>query len=237
MQRSLDYWLTAQYRANTPELAQDASPAMDLRNRMRQLTRQWQKRFDVLAQEMAEYFTTKTAERVDGAMRASLKKSGMSVQFKMTAAQNDAMQATIGEQVGLIKSIASEHLSDVEGIVMRSVTTGRDLQQLKSDLLARYDITKKRASLIARDQNNKATATLTRTRQIGLGITKARWLHSAGGKHPRPSHVAFSEGRNGGPFYDIQKGAFIDGEFLLPGQAINCRCLSVSVLPFELDDD
>jgi len=170
-------------------------------------------------------------------MRASLKKSGMSVQFKMTAAQNDAMQATIGEQVGLIKSIASEHLSDVEGIVMRSVTTGRDLQQLKSDLLARYDITKKRASLIARDQNNKATATLTRTRQIGLGITKARWLHSAGGKHPRPSHVAFSEGRNGGPFYDIQKGAFIDGEFLLPGQAINCRCLSVSVLPFELDDD
>lgn len=237
MQRSLDYWMSAQYRANTPELAQDASPAMDLRRRMRELSRQWQKRFDVLAQEMAEYFTTKTAQRVDGALKASLKKAGMSVQFKMTAAQNDAMQATIGEQVGLIRSIASEHLSDVEGIVMRSVTTGRDLGQLRTDLLARYAITKKRASLIARDQNNKATATLTRTRQEGMGITQARWLHSAGGKKPRASHVAFSEGRDGGPIYDVREGALIEGKRIWPGTEINCRCVSVSVLPFSLDDD
>ncbi len=109
---------------------------------------------------------------------------------------------------------------------MRSVQTGRDLGQLRSDILARYDVTKKRAALIARDQNNKATAVMEKARRISIGITQAKWAHSRGGKEPRASHVAAN-----GKIYDVAKGCLIDGKYIMPGEEINCRCVSHAVIP------
>lgn len=226
MQTSLVHWLTAAYRANPPKMAQDDSPAMTLRRAMNDLSRRWQTRFDHAAPDLASYFALSAGQRTDAALKAALKKAGFSVEFKLTAEANDALQATIGENIGLIRSIASEHLTEVQGLVMRSVASGRDLGTLTKDLQERYGVTKRRAALISRDQNNKATATVTRVRQDGLGITEAIWLHSAGGKHPRPSHVAYS-----GQRYKIAEGALIDGERIWPGERINCRCVSKSVIP------
>ncbi|MGF6806282.1 SPP1 gp7 family putative phage head morphogenesis protein [Paraburkholderia sp. Clong3] len=227
MHASLLYWLRASYRANSPEIAQDAmSPAMALRAAMRKLAIRWLKRFDEAAPELAKYFATNATARVDGSLKSILKRSGFAVEFTMTREANDVMQATIGEQVGLIKSIASQHLSEVEGLVMRSVSTGRDLGTLTNELQQRYGVTRRRAALIARDQNNKATATITRVRQRSLGITQAKWLHSNGGKEPRKSHLEAD-----GKIFDIDKGMLIDGDYIFPGQLINCRCVSRSILP------
>lgn len=226
MQRSLVYWLRAAYRAKPPELAQDASAAMNLRDEMASLGARWQAQFDKAAPELAEWFAKSSFSRSDNALRDILKRGGFSVEFKMTAAANDVFQATVGEQIGLIRSIASEHLSEVQGMLMRSVQTGRDLGQMSKDLEARFGITKRRAALIARDQNNKATATITRVRQQELGLTEAEWMHSAGGKHPRPSHVAAN-----GKRYEVSKGMLIDGEWTFPGQLINCRCVSKAIVP------
>ena len=104
MQASYVYWLRATYRANPPEMANDASPAMELRRELRRLGRQWQKRFDQAAPKLAKYFATSVAERTDGALKSILKDAGMTVAFKATAAQNDALQAAVGENVALIKS-------------------------------------------------------------------------------------------------------------------------------------
>lgn len=226
MHRSISYWLTAAYRANTPEIAQDASPARELRAALRKLARRWQGKFDALAPQLAEYFARDVSQRVDGELERMFRKAGFTVKFKLTKAQNDAFQAVIGEQVGLIKSIAQEHLSQVEGMVMRSVQEGRDLGTLTKDLQRRFGITKRRAKRIAFTQNQMATAALTRTRQKELGIRQARWLHSAGGKQPRPEHVAFS-----GKLYDVDKGAFLEGKWTWPGREINCRCVSIPVIP------
>ncbi len=89
-----------------------------------------------------------------------------------------------------------------------------------------YGVTKRRAAFIARDQNNKATAVFERTRHVEIGVTEAIWLHSAGGKVPRPEHVAFS-----GKKYDIRKGAYLEGKWTWPGVEINCRCVSKPVIP------
>src|SRR6185312_17157869 len=113
MHRSLMYWLKAGYRANEPEIAQDAppgpdaggyepqprrqSPATAMRDRMRRLTRQWQTRFDKAAPELAKYFATAAADRSDATLRSILKKAGFAVQFQMTRAANDVLQATIAE--------------------------------------------------------------------------------------------------------------------------------------------
>ena len=152
------------------------------------------------------------------------------MELRTTRAVNDVLQATIHENVSLIRSIAQQHLTQVEGMVMRSVQRGRDLGQLATDLEQQLDVSKRRATLIARDQNNKATAVIQRTRQAELGITEAVWLHSGGGKEPRPSHVKAGRDR---VKYDIRVGWWDpdDGAYILPGQLINCRCVALPVVP------
>jgi uncharacterized protein with gpF-like domain len=240
MHKSLVWWISAQYRANPPpSLAQDAgfesfrdgSPANAMRRAIHRMSRRWMKAFDKGADDLAKYFVDKAAGATDVQLRDILKKAGFTVQFKTTAEVNNAMQAAIGENVGLIKSIASEHLTQVEGLTMRHMQTGRDIGALTKDLTERYDITKKRAAFIARDQANKMTAVINRTRQNELGITQARWKHSGAGKHPRISHLAAGRDNGGkGMLYDVAKG-LIDGEYIWPGQLPNCRCTSQSVIP------
>jgi SPP1 gp7 family putative phage head morphogenesis protein len=226
MHESVLYWLTAAYRANAPEMAADASPAETLRRIFARLTKRWQRKFDDMAPKLAEYFATAATKRADGALAAILKEGGMTVEFKMTAAVNDVFRATLAENVNLIKSIPEQYLTQVQTSVMQSVQLGRDLGALRKDIEARYGLTRKRAALISRDQNNKATAVITRARQTELGITQALWMHSSAGKHPRPSHVA----ANGKP-YDVAKGMFLDGVWTFPGHEINCRCVSRSIVP------
>lgn len=226
MHRSLAYFLEQNYRRQRRRMAMDASPARELRAAMRKLSRRWLARFNEAAPQLADYFAQAAGDRVDAELRRILRNAGFSVKFRMTKAQNDAIQATIGENVSLIKSIAERHLTNVEGIVMRAVQEGRDLGSVTKALTENYGVTKRRAAFIAKTQNNMATATITKVRQQEIGVRKARWLHSAGGKHPRPEHVAFS-----GKTYDVDKGAWLEGKWTWPGREINCRCVSIPIIP------
>ena len=227
MTASLDYWIAAAYRANEPAtMAQDRSATAELNIVVKRLARRWTRRFADMANDLAGWFARSTAERADGSFQAALKKGGMTVKFKMTAAQNDAVQAVLAENVGLIKSIAARHLESVQGAVMRAVSGGQDLRALSLELQKIGGVTKRRAAFIARDQCNKATAVIVKTRQQEMGVTEATWQHSTAGKHPRPSHVAAS-----GKRYLIADGMVLDGERVWPGTAINCRCVSRSIIP------
>ncbi len=235
MHKSIVYWVSATWRANTPHaalMAADASPAMESRKIMAKLARRWTRAFNKGADDLANTFASKNAGNADASMKDALDRAGFSVPFKATPGMNDAFQAVVTENVGLIKSIGSQHLSEVEGIVARSVATGRDLETMTNELVERFGVTKKRAAFIARDQNNKATAVFDRARKLSLGITKSKWRHSGGGVHPRPSHVAAN-----GKIYDTQKGCLIDGKYIFPGEEINCRCISDSVIPGFDDED
>jgi SPP1 gp7 family putative phage head morphogenesis protein len=210
-------------------MAQDASPASILQRAMTRLARRWQLRIDDMAPKLAAWFATAAKDRAEGSFKAALREGGFTVQFKMTPQVNDVFQATLKEQVGLIKTIPQQYLAKVQGAVMRSVQTGRDIGGLAKELEEHYGVTKRRAQFIAKDQNNKATATIMRARQLELGMTKAVWMHSGAGRHPRPEHVAFS-----GKTYDVAKGAFLEGVWTWPGRECNCRCVSKSVLPSAL---
>lgn len=227
MTASYDRWLKAQYRKKPPEMTLDASPARDLERELRRLAKRWNKHFDDAAEEMAEYFAKAAHQRSERTMRSILKRHGWSVEFKMTRAMRDVMNATIEENVGLIKSIPQQFHTEVQGMVMRSATAGRDLSTLSDELSKRYAITRRRAEFIARDQNNKMTASFTRVRQIDLGITEAVWLHSGGGRKPRPTHV-----RNNGKRYDVAKGWWDPAvkQYIWPGVLPNCRCVSKPVV-------
>lgn len=230
MDQSLSYWLKAAWNKNTPHLAQDELPVETLRRAIRALTRRWTARFNDLAGDLASYFAQSVSQRSDAALKAALKKGGFTVDWTMTRAQRDVVNSVVHENVSLIKSIAQQHLGKVEGAVMRSVQTGRDLGQLTKDLQEQFGVTKRRAAFIARDQSNKATASLTRARQIEIGVEQAIWVHSGGGKHPRPSHEKAGRDK---VQYDVSKGWYDPDEkkYILPGELINCRCVSRAVVP------
>jgi len=239
MHGSVQYWLTAAYRKDPPLMAADASkpiqqyasstgPVARMCKALAGLQARWLTKFDEMAPQIAEAYLKGMFKASDSAMRQALKDAGWSVEFKMTREVRQAFQASLAENVGLIKSIPEQYLQQVEGVVMRSYTAGRDLETMVKDLQALYPKVGNRAVLIARDQSNKANGVVTRTRWKELGITDAIWMHSHAGKVPRPDHVAAN-----GKRYKIDEGCKISGEFVFPGETkINCRCTGRPILPF-----
>jgi SPP1 gp7 family putative phage head morphogenesis protein len=235
MHKSIMWWVINAYKRDTPAtvMALDDSSAIKLHKIIQKLTRYWHKNFNEAAKELAKYFANKNQSNAEGALKSILKSSGMAVEFKLTPAMRDTLQATIKQNVALITHMADNHLKEIEGITMRSVQAGGDLKYLSDQLESRYQMTRKRAKLIARDQNSKATASITRVRQVELGVKKAKWLHSHAGKTPRPTHMALN-----GTLYDVKQGAWDKdaegkgkGAYVLPGELVNCRCVSRTIFP------
>lgn len=231
MARSYAYFLRASFRANEPAITQalDETPAAALTRELKRLGSQWEKRFNEAAPKLAAYFRLAVEKRSDAVLRKILRDAGISVKFQMTPAMRDIAKATVEQNVSLIKSIPAQFHTQVEGLVMRSVTAGRDLSYLTDELQARFGITRRRAAFIARDQNEKATAAFTRARQIEIGIEEAIWLHSHGGKEPRPTHLT-----NDGKRYNVAIG-WKDpdpkvNKYIFPGELINCRCVSKPIV-------
>lgn len=189
------------------------------------LISRWERKLDDLAPQLAAKFVNRTVTNYETLMKKHLRKAGFTVRFQVTDFQKEALQAATEVNVGLIKSIGSQYLEKVQGQVWKCVTDGYDLAALSKDLRKTYDITKRRAEFIARDQGAKAHAVVEKAKRQELGITKAIWLHSHAGKTPRPSHVAAN-----GKEFDVSKGMYLDGEWVQPGELINCRCCSKSII-------
>lgn len=236
MHGSVQYWLKAGYRANPPrmeavvDMAKDAAaaPSAKMKRILDDLAERWIKKFEDAAPKLAETYMRSQFKATDVSFKAALADAGWSVVFNPTPAVRDALTASMQENVGLIRSIPREYLQQVEGAVMRSYTAGRDLHSMVKELQKIYPKVGDRAALIARDQCNKANAVANRARTLQLGLKQGMWMHSGAGKHPRPSHVKAGKEKL---IFDIVKGAYIEGEWIFPGQKIRCRCTWRVVLP------
>lgn len=189
------------------------------------LVSRWERKLDDLAPQLAAKFVNRTVTNYESLMKTHLRRAGFTVRFQITDFQKEALQAATEVNVGLIKSIGSQYLERVQGQVWKCVTDGYDLSTLSKDLSKTYDITKRRAEFIARDQGAKAHAAIEKAKRLELGIKKAIWMHSHAGKKPRPSHMAAN-----GKEFDVSKGMYLDGEWVQPGELINCRCCSKSII-------
>lgn len=233
MSDSVEVWLPAAMRRNPARavaMAADESPMEALQREIQSLAERWIRQIDAMAPKLAEWFSFAVGKRSSAALRQILRDAGFTIEFQMTDAMLDVLAATVAQNVALIRSIPRQYFLEIEGMAMRAVQAGQDLGPFAKELRARYGVTKRRAAFIARDQSNKATASLTRVRQLEAGLTEAVWYHSHAGKTPRPSHA--KAGREG-VHYDIRKGWFDPHEqkFIQPGELINCRCFGRPVLP------
>lgn len=227
MQSSIEWWLKAAYRKHPPALvAMDATPVEMFQKLFNKLKDRWLSYFDLHSTGLANLYVKKMYETSERSMMQNLKEVGWAVKFTMTPAMKDALNASISDNVGLIKSIPSQYFDKVEGIVLRNYALGRDLDSMVKELKSLYPAASHRASLIARDQSNKANSVVNRTRSLELGITQAKWLHSHAGRNPRHDHV-----KANGTIYNIEEGCKISGEYIQPGWMINCRCVARSILP------
>lgn len=237
MQNSVTYWIEAEYKKQLSdiEMAQDAIPANALYFALRKLFKRWKRNFDKKALKLAKQFVSQTYKYTETALSNSLKTfqssryktdlQNFTVEMQMTPGLKNATQSFIHENVNLIKSIPEKYFTEVEGMVMRSVRDGGDLVDLSDNLQDRYGITRRRAILIARDQNNKATSQIDRVRKLDMGFTRAIWKHPTGIKEPRHSHE-----KADGKIFDLRKGCYIDGEYIFPGEKINCHCYQETMI-------
>lgn len=227
MDSSVTYWLLQEYQSTG--LGEDALPSAQLQAELRKLTARWRRAFAKFADWTASRFVDKVQLYSDRTLESNIRAAvpGFEVKFNnIPRPMRDVLQASVHQNVSLIKSISSQYLDEVEGLVMRSVTRGRDSGALARELRKRYGITQRRADFIARDQNNKATSAIQAARQKSTGIVEGIWKHSHAGKTPRPSHL-----KADGQRFDISKGLYLDGKWTMPGEEPNCRCTWQPIIP------
>lgn len=218
------------------QLAMDAPPSVTKVDRaLKKWGDKWQSKFEKLSRDVSKRFATRSFGSTDVALKAALKNAGFTVSFKPTKRSLESYKLVVADNVGLIRNLQQSLYNKIQQDTWASVRAGGNMAALSEKLHKSYGIEAKRAALIARDQNNKAKATLESARRQELGLKRAIWQHSSGGKEPRPVHVAW--GREGKEF-DLDKGLYDpdEGQWVLPGTLINCRCTSRAVIP-GFDDE
>jgi len=171
-------------------------------------------------------------------LHASLKELSGGLSLKttaITAPMKQIISASLIENVSLIKSIPAQYHNQIQGAVMRSITTGNGLQDLVPALKKYENITMRRARLIAQDQTKKVYTNLNAGRMKAIGVDEYEWVHSSGALEPRELHLSYS-GRifslDDPPIIQYAKGSLPE-VYGKPGDLINCGCKMRPVIKFD----
>lgn len=220
--------------------AMDASISSQSRIILNALLKKWQKRFDDIAKTSVERMIKRTIINSSITLGLSFKELGENFKIDTTFSNlqlQEVIKASTQEAANLIKLIPQRFLNDVQGQVMRSITTGKGMEDLVPYMHKMYQGNIKRARNTALDQTRKAYQSINTSRLKTLGVKSFIWIHSGGGKKPRPEHVKMSGNEynfNDPPIIGTMYGEEVRG---LPGDLPNCRCICKPVINFDLEDD
>lgn len=184
---------------------------------------------DKEAGQLAGWFAAQATGNASNALKHNLSSVlNVTVGLPFTQALRAEVEGIVKDNVTLISNLSQKYTDQVAATIMESAERGRDLHYLQQALTERFGVAGSRAALIARDQNNKATAAIDRRCKLDLGITQSVWVHTPGSRMPRPDHEAAN-----GQVYDTANGIYFAsaGGFVLPGEEINCGCISRAYLP------
>lgn len=223
------------WRQSDMDVTVDANIGSQMRILFSYLGEKWSKRFAARAKEITDRMIRSVDRHSKAALNESLKKisGGLTIKVPdMPGTMQEALKATIAENVSLITSISSQYQERVEGIVYRSIQQGgRGAADIYDDLIKVGGMSERRAHNIATDQTRKATTAFNAERAKSVGIKKGIWRHSSGSAEPRKMHLELD-----GQEFDLDKPPVIDpdGTRGLPGYLPNCRCFWTPVItPFD----
>ena len=163
------------------------------------------------------------------------------------------LESFVKENVSLIKSIGQNNLTQVKGVILRGIKGGYRHEEIMKNIFARFDVSKSRAKVIARDQVSKFNSDLSKMRQVHAGVETYEWDTAQDervrgrpdGIYPkaRPSHWIM-QGlvcRWDDPEVYLRNGVWVPRTALMPKEApgipILCRCVALPRLEEENSED
>ena len=216
--------------------AMDASISSQARILLNYLMDKWQKRFKEIAEDATDRMIKRTVKNSSITLGISLKELSENFEIDTSVISpkiRDVIKASSQEAANLIKLIPQKYLGDVQGAVMRSITTGKGLRDLVPFLEAKYNGNLRHAKNVALDQTRKTYQAVTRSRLQSLGVKKFKWVHSGGGREPRQEHIRMSGKEylfDNPPEIGIMYGETVRG---FPGELPNCRCTLSPVIDLQ----
>lgn len=146
--------------------------------------------------------------------------------------------------VGLIKSLAGKQLEEIRDILQTAEAEALRVETLRGILEDRFDVTKSKADLLARDQVLKLNGQLTQDRQTRAGVTKYIWTTSRDERVRGKPDGLYPPEKSKGNHYQLDGTVQSwlsppvvseDGRREHPGGDYQCRCTAFPILE-ELDE-
>ena len=215
MDASVMYWILADYGNRT---------AKEMAQAIQKRVKQWTKVFGDKAGDMALWFANTVKKHTETGFRMALGEQGIVKSPKVDFLTYNAVKI---ENEDLIKSIPEKYFTGIETVAMMALLYSWDKDRLKEAIEKRHGITERRVKTIASDQTHKTTELFKLSLCEKMGIKYGKWLYTYISKVPRESHVEMD-----GTVFDLEKGCYDKkvGEFIFPGQLINCSCSFTPIL-------
>lgn len=197
---------------------------------------------DALRRTLDEYaniltpWATATAQRMIDQVAAHDRNSwrevsaqiGQGLKFELeNAPTGPAMRGLLRDQVQLITSIPREAAQRVHDLAQEALLTSERPAALAKKIMATGEVSKSKATLIARTETARTASVLSQVRAQSIGCTYFVWK-TVGDSRVRESHRAL----NGKVFrYDSPPVCDPPDIRALPGQVFNCRCRASPIIP------
>ena len=193
---------------------------------------------DKRIEKLAKNFTGKVDNRNKSEFyRRAEEKIGISrEELEATEGLTSQINAYQLETQQWVKKMRDDTLQQWTSNTLRQMAEGKGLPEIMKQFDGMVEQRKGHAKMVARTQISTFNSLTSKARAQNLGIKRAKWVTSRdervrgnpGGKYPtaRPSHYALD-----GVEFDLSKGAYINGQYLLPGTSPNCRCDYIMVIP------
>lgn len=171
---------------------------------------------------------TEVAAREGKAWRKVSAAIGLQIGHELRSARLDeTIRALRDEQVRLITSLPTEAAERVHKLALEGLEQGTRAKEIAAEIMRIGEVTKSRATLIARTEVGRTATMLTKARSESVGATHYQWL-SARDSDVRPIHKKL-DGKifawNNPPIADPS------GIRAHPGSIWNCRCVALPIIP------
>ena len=165
------------------------------------------------------------------AWMANASQMGEGIRFLVEKAPvGNVMNQLLTDQVGLITSLPTDAAQRVHELTLKGLSEGSRGGPVLDDILRTGEVTRARATTIARTETARTAAALTEARALHVGSTHYTW-RTVGDADVRHDHRIL----NGKPFAWASPPVSDQrtGVRAHPGAIYNCRCIAIPQIPLE----
>lgn len=140
---------------------------------------------------------------------------------------NELINQFVKVNTDLIKSLAGEQVNEIKALIEDPKNRGLRVEAISKKIQARFEVSKSKANLIARDQILKMNGKLTQVRQENAGVKQYVWTTVKDGD-VRKRHAQLE-----GTVQSWSRPPIVskDGRREHPGGDFQCRCIAFPIVP------